>query len=114
MTWTDKGKCLDLTGGDQTDGNRVCTLPLFLWFLNSLLAGRRFKYGVAAMVTPTKSGTLGTWSTTCPRPLKMSSTAPTTAVPALVRHPIARLHGSSMITVLLKSSILGTNVQRNS
>lgn len=93
---TDKGQCLDLTGGVQADGNRVRTSSLFLWSLNSLLGGRRFKYGVAARITPTKSGTLGTWSTTCPLPLRMSSTAPTTAVPALVRRPIARLHGSSM------------------
>ena len=24
MTWTNKGKCLDLSGGNQADGNRVC------------------------------------------------------------------------------------------
>ena len=62
---------------------------------SSLLVRLRFKYGLAAIITPTKSGILGTWSTTCPRPLRMASTAPTTAVLALARHPSARLHGSS-------------------
>jgi len=96
MTWTNKGKCLDLSGGNQADGNRVrFRLPSHT-ILNSLLVRLRFKYGLAAMVTPTKSGTLDTWSTTCPRPLRMASTALTTAVLALARHPSARLHGSSM------------------
>ena len=67
----------------------------FHTILNSYLADRRFKYGAATTVTPTKSGIPDTWSTTCPRPLKMASTAPTTVVPALARRPSAKLHGSS-------------------
>jgi hypothetical protein len=45
MTWTNKGKCSDLSGGNQADGNfRLLSNHYHLELAYSL----RFKYGLAA------------------------------------------------------------------
>jgi hypothetical protein len=79
MTWTNKGKCSDLSGDNQADGNfRLLSNHHHLELTYSLVSDSNMD--LPPMVTPTKSGTLDTLSTICPRSLRMASTAPTTAV----------------------------------
>jgi hypothetical protein len=79
MTWTNKGKCSDLSGGNQADGNfRLPSNHYHLELTYSLVSDSNMD--LPPMVTPTKSGTPDTLSTICPRSLRMTSTAPTTAV----------------------------------
>lgn len=96
LSWTGRGKCVDLTDGNQADGNRVSLVLIgFLCTSKLTSVNCRSKFGAVPSRTPTKSGALDIAPTLFPTSRKTASLERTPAGRVQVSRVIARPHGSS-------------------